>query len=259
MKHFLYGTALAVAALTITLFTGCSSSNNNSQLPTSLDTKGATGKVSVTFTWPTETADALSRVIPVKTASLSVTLTQTAGYNGQPNGNYTTTGTATKAGGGGTGEIDFDTVPTGTYTVKAVAYDGAGGAGMDLADSTDTGVVVTPMYTSTGTIMPGGTIATPTLTLISTITTLKTTPATISITHGASTNISVLPYNANNQIVTDQRNNYTVTADDTSMITSITYSAPSYILHAGSKTGTTAITITEKDSNISIHPTVTIN
>jgi hypothetical protein len=117
MKHILRGTLAMLAGLLLVVLAGCS--GGSSDMVTPPPPSGDTGRIRMAFKWPD---DAASRVMPTLTRSLYVTIA-----NNDGTGNGDTAGLADYVQGATTGQIEFNAVPVGTYTVSASAWDKTGG------------------------------------------------------------------------------------------------------------------------------------
>jgi len=111
-----------LAALLVTLVTGCSISEGGTNTTTTPVVTGETGSIVINISWPVE-----SREIPLGTKSIKVAIAQTNadGSTMVPAGKVA----SLYANKGVSGTLDFGEVPIGYYTIAGSAWDEINGAG----------------------------------------------------------------------------------------------------------------------------------
>jgi len=161
-------------ALTALLLVGCSGSNNAVSSGSSVKN---TGQAMLTINWPQ-----LSRLIPVATNSISITITD--------GGNFSTAQTINRPTNvPPTSTVTFSPLPPGNLTVTASGYPLPNAVG--VAQTTGTAPL----------IITAGQVAALTLTMNSTITQVVVTPSTPAISIAGAIQLSATPKNSANSIV----------------------------------------------------------
>lgn len=214
----------AFGALTA-LLAGCGGSNN--------PVNGGTGRATFSVQWPERT----SRLIPVASNSLRVSIVPTAG--GNPVGSTLIARPQTTA--------SFDTLPTGTFNVVALAYPNADGSGTAQAGVSQQITIVANQNTSL------------TVTMNSAITSLSAAAIKSPLDINETTTLSITPRDAqsNAVLVTAQTMQFVSSNTSVASVTASTTS-PTQATIRGVGAGTAQITATETESGKSVSVTVTV-
>lgn len=189
---------------------------------------GETAGALLVIRWPSP-----SRLMPAACASIKVTLANTRGYQDSR--------VVDRPSAGQMSTVLFEPIPTGAFTVTAVAYPQAGAAGTPQAQGTTTATV------------EAGARASLSLTMASTITKLTIDPASFSLVVGGTQQMKATPADATGALVLIPANGVTWAVTGTAA----TIDAASGLLTAAGA-GTAQITATETESGVTATATVTV-
>ncbi len=169
-----FGGGLGVVGAAI--LTGCGSGGNGGSVIPSGSVSGSTGRATMTIVWPAQDATATTKLIPVATNSIQVSILNGTTVVGNQ--------VVARPSSGNSSTVTFDTLPVGTLTVQAQAHPNADGTGTDQASAqtsiTITANAVTPL----------------TLTMASTIDHVTLISYDSSISVGTSTSLQLTAYDS---------------------------------------------------------------
>lgn len=187
----------------------------------------STGRATVSIVWPDVT-----RLIPAAAGSVTVTFYQgTTALFSQ---------TVARPSSGSTSALTFDSLPTGTLNVGAVAFPNADGTGTAQASAATTAAISAGQTTAIG------------LTMASTIASLGATPASPSVAVGATTALVATAKDASGNAVLTSALSWS--SSDTSVAT-----VSSSGVVTGIAAGGATVTVTESESGKAASVTVTVN
>ncbi len=189
-----------------------------------------TGTFELKIIWPAKT-----RLIPVDSASIVATLTDS---NGHSIGTQTI---ARPTSGSSVTITDFTSVPLGTVTLTANSYPNSDGSGVAQATGSATGTVLNGQTTTIN------------VTMADTIASVAITPANPTVSVGATQQLTMTAYDASNDVVLTSPSTITWSSQTTADVTVSTSG-----LASGVATGSSVITVTETESGKSATTTVTV-